>query len=167
MDPADEATPLLAPWDPEPSVQWTETMEAGFQQRRLIRTCLRDLGMQEDNIQYWTERLENVSAIVHRGCELDGIPNAGELLLDMTIEHLQAIMRSEAPPPEPVDESPAHLSDQRRGPLPSSPSHGEVPAAGILGRDLAGTTSRSSSDEVVLCLHPQGNQEIAQPEIDR
>ena len=164
MDPADEATPLLAPWDPEPSVQWTETMEAGFQQRRLIRTCLRDLGMQEDNIQYWTERLENVSAIVHRGCELDGIPNAGELLLDMTIELLQAIPRSEILPPEPGEESPAPLSDLGRGPFPSSPSQGEVSAAGILGRDLAGSTSRSSSDEVVLCLQPQRDREIAQPE---
>ena len=166
MDPADVAPPLLAPWDPEPSVQWTETMEAGFRQRRLIRTCLRDLGMLENDLQYWTERLENVSAIVHRGCDLSGVPNAGELLLDMIIELLHAIPRSEVPPPEPGGESPAHLSDQDRGPLPSSPSHGEVSAAGILGRDLAGTTSRSSSDEVVLCLQPQGKQEIAQPEIE-
>ncbi len=161
MDPADEVPPLLAPWDPEPSVLWTETMEAGFQQRRLIRTCLRDLGMLENDLQYWTERLENVSAIVHRGCDLSGIPNAGELLLDMIIELLQAIPRSGVPSPEPEDESPAHLSDQSRGPLPSSPSYGEVSAAGILGRDLAGASSRSSSDEVVLCLQSQGIQEIA------
>ena len=159
MNTADEAPPLLAPWDPEPSVQWTETMEEGFRQRRLIRTCLRDLGMQEDNLQYWTERLESVSAIVQRCCDLDGIPNAGELLMDMVIELLQDILRRGVPPPAPEVERPAHLSDQGRGLLPSSPSHGAVSAAGILGRDLAGTTSRSSSDEVILCIQPQSNQE--------
>ena len=79
---------------------------------------------------------------------------------------LQAIPRGEVPPPESEGESPAHLSGQDRGPLPSSPSHGEVFAAGILGRDLAGTSSRSSSDEVVLCILPQGIRETAQPEIE-
>ena len=161
MDPANEAPPLLAPWDPEPSVQWTETMEEGFRQRRLIRTCLRDLGMQEDNLQYWTERLESVSAIVQRCCDLDGIPNAGELLMDMVIELLQDIQRCGTPPPASEAESPAQLSEHGREMLPSSPSHGAVSAAGILGRDLASSTSRSSSDEVILYNQSQGKQEIA------
>ena len=141
-------------------------MEEGFRQRRLIRTCLRDLGMQEDNLQYWTERLESVSAIVQRCCDLDGIPNAGELLMDMVIELLQDILRRGVPPPAPEVESPAPLSDQGRGLLPSSPSHGAVSAAGILGRDLASSTSRSSTDEVILCIQPQGKQEIAQLEVE-
>ena len=134
-------------------------MEEGFRQRRLIRTCLRDLGMQEDNLQFWTERLESVSAIVQRCCVLDGIPNAGELLMDMVSELLQDILRCGVPPPASEAESPAQLSEQGRELLPSSPSHGAVSAAGILGRDLAGTTSRSSSDEVILCIQPQSNQE--------
>ena len=159
MDPANEAPPLLAPWDPEPSVQWTETMEEGFRQRRLIRTSLRDLGMQEDNLQFWTERLESVSAIIQRCCVLDGIPNAGELLMDMVFELLQDILRCGVPPPAPEAESPAHLSEQGRGLRPSTPSHGAVSAAEILGRDPASSTSRSSSDEVIFCIQPQGKQE--------
>ncbi len=166
MDPEYEAPPLLAPWDPEPSVQWTETMEEGFRQRRLIRTSLRDLGMQEDNLQFGTERLESVSAIIQRCCVLDGIPNAGELLMDMVSELLQDILRCGIPPPASEAESPAQLSEQGRELLPSSPSHGAVSAAGILGRDLASSTSRSSSDEVILCIQPQGKQEIAQLEVE-
>ena len=166
MNQADEVPPLLAPWDPEPSVQWTEAMEAGFQQIRLIRSLLRDLGMLENDIQSWTDRLKSVSAIVHRGCDLSGVPDAGELLLDMIIELLQAIPREDKPLPEPEDESPTQPRDQIRGPLPSTPSLGEVSAAGILGRDLAGPTSRSSSDEVVLGLLPQEEHKLAQPEIE-
>ena len=161
MDPEREAPSLLAPWDPEPSVQWTDTMEEGFRQRRLIRTSLRDLGMQENNLQYWAERLESVTAIIQRCGVLDGIPNAGELLMDMVSELLQDILRCGTPPPASGAESSAHLNEQGRDLFPSSPSHGKVSAAGILGRGLASSTSRSSSDEVILYNQSQGKQEIA------
>ena len=68
-------------------------MEAGYQQIRLIWTLLRDLGMLENDIQRWTDRLKSVSAIVQQGCAYSGVPDAGELLLDMIIELLQAIPR--------------------------------------------------------------------------
>ena len=164
MDPAGDVSPFLAPWDPEPSVQWTEEMVACYQQMRLIWSLLRDLGMLENDIQGWTDRLESVSAIVQRGCALSGVPDAGLLLLDMIIELLQAILRNDDPLPAAVaDESPAQLEDQEGGPLPLPSPLGEVSAAGILGRDLAGNSSRSSSDEVVLYLPPQPEHKRAQP----
>ena len=166
MDSQQDAPPHLAPWDPEPSVQWTETMEEGFRQRRLIRTSLRDLGMQEDNLYYWTERLESVSAIIQRGCVLDGIPNAGELLMDMVTELLQDIQRCGMPPQVEEAESPAQLGEQSRELHSSYPSHGAVSAAGILGRDPASSTSRSSSD-VIPGIQTQGQQEFAQLEAHR
>ncbi len=114
--------------------------------------------MLENDIQRWTVRLESVSAIVQRGCVSSGVPDAGELLLDMIIELLQAIPRIDEPLPEPGEESPTQPRNQDRGSLPSSLSRGEVSAAGILGRDLAGSTSRSSSDGVVLYPPPCGTQ---------
>ena len=95
---------------------------ACYQQVRQIRSLLRDLGMLENDIQGWTDRLENVSAIVQRGCALSGVPDAGELLMDMIIELLQAIPRNDDPLPEATaDESPAQLEDQECGPLPPPP----------------------------------------------
>ena len=161
MDPEREAPSLLAPWDPEPSIQWTDTMEEDFRQRRLIRTSLRNLGMQENNLQYWEERLESVTAIIQRCGVLDGIPNAGELLMDMVSELLQDILRCGTPSPASGAESSAHLNEQGRDLFPSSPSCGKASAAGILGRGLASSTSRSSSDEVILYNQSQGKQEIA------
>ena len=78
--------------------------------------------MLENDIQRWTVRLESVSAIVQRGCVSSGVPDAGELLLDMIIELLQAIPRIDEPLPEPGEKSS----------LPASLSRGEVSAMGIL-----------------------------------
>ena len=86
--------------------------------------------------------------------------------MDMVSELLQDIQRCGMPPPASEAESPAQLSEQGRELLSSYPSHGAVSAAGILGRDLASSTSRSSSDEAILSIQPQGKQEIAQLEAE-
>ena len=129
-------------------------MMAYYQQYRQIWALLRELGMLENDIQGWSDRLESVSAIVQRGCASSGVPDAGLLLLDMIIELLQDILRNYDPfPAAAADESPAQLENQEGGPLPLPSPLGEVSAAGILGRDLADNSCRSSSDEEVL-YHP-------------
>ena len=39
--------------------------------------------MSGEAIQGWTNRLQSISAIIEQGCRMNGIPGAGELLLDM------------------------------------------------------------------------------------
>ena len=122
MDPAGDVPPFLAPWDPEPSAQRTAEMMAYYQQYRQIWALLRELGMLENDIQGWSDRLESVSAIVQRGCASSGVPDAGLLLLDMIIELLQDILRNYDPfPAAAADESPAQLENQEGGPLPLPP----------------------------------------------
>ena len=111
--------------------------------------------MLENDIQRWTVRLESVSAIVQRGCVSSGVPDAGELLLDMIIELLQAIPRIDEPLPEPGEESPTQPRNQDRGSLPSSLSRGEVSAVGIL------ELRRSSP-----LPPPHVAHKLAQPEIE-
>ena len=102
MDPAGDVSEFLAPWDPEPPAYRSAEMMAYYQQNRQIRALLRAAGMREDVIQGWTERLQSVSAIVQQGCSMNGIPDAGALLLDMISELLQDVTRSYDPTPEPA-----------------------------------------------------------------
>ena len=102
MDPAGDDSGFLAPWDPEPPAYRSAEMMAYYQQNRQIRALLRAVGMLEDDIQGWTERLQSVSAIVQQGCSTNGIPDAGTLLLDMISELLQEITRSYDPTPAPA-----------------------------------------------------------------
>ena len=99
MDPAGDDSGFLAPWDPEPPAYRSAEMMAYYQQNRQIRALLRAVGMGEDVIQGWTERLQSVSAIVQQGCSTNGIPDAGTLLLDMISELLQDVTRSYDPTP--------------------------------------------------------------------
>ena len=97
-------------------------MMAYYQQYRQIWALLRELGLLENDIQGWSDRLESVSAIVQRGCASSGVPDAGLLLLDMIIELLQDILRNYDPfPAAAADESPAQLENQEGGPLPLPP----------------------------------------------
>ena len=102
MDSAGNDPNFMAPWDPEPPAYRSAEMMAYYQQNRQIRALLRAVGMREDVIQGWTERLQSVSAIVQQGCSMNGIPDAGALLLDMISELLQDVTRSYDPTPEPA-----------------------------------------------------------------
>ena len=99
MDPAGDDSSFLASCDPEPPAYRSAEMMAYYQQNRQIRALLREVGMLENDIQGWSERLQSVSAIVQQGCRSNGIPDAGTLLLDMTSELLQDILRNHDPTP--------------------------------------------------------------------
>ena len=102
MDPAGDVSDFLAPWDPEPAAYRSAEMEAYYQQNRQICALLRTAGMREDAIRGWTERLQGISAIVEQGCSMNGIPDAGALLLDMISELLQEVTHSYDPTPAPA-----------------------------------------------------------------
>ena len=99
MDPAGDDYAFQAPWDPEPPAYRSAEMMAYYQQNRQIRALLREVGMLENDIQGWSERLQSVSAIVQQGCSTNGIPDAGTLLLDMISELLQDVLRNYDPIP--------------------------------------------------------------------
>ena len=97
MDSAENVSDSLAPWDPEPAAYRSTEEVAYYQQHRQISALLRTAGMREDAIRGWTDRLQRISAIVEQGCSMNGVPDAGALLLDMLSDLLQAITHSYDP----------------------------------------------------------------------
>ena len=83
MPPTEDAPTNMAPWSPEPAALQSPAEEANYQQLRQIGSQLRAAGMSGEAIQGWTNRLQSISAIIEQGCRMNGIPGAGELLLDM------------------------------------------------------------------------------------
>ena len=52
-------------------------------------------------IQGWIDRLQSISAIIEQGCRMNGVPGAGELLLDMLGDLIHDITHTESTlPPE-------------------------------------------------------------------
>ena len=102
MDSAGDVSDSLAPWDPEPVAYRSAEVVAYYQQNRQISALLRTAGMREDAIRGWTDRLQSISAIVEQGCSMNGIPDAGALLLDMISDLLQEITHSDEPAPAPA-----------------------------------------------------------------
>ncbi len=54
-------------------------------------------------LEGWTNRLQSISAIIEQGCQINGIPGAGELLLDMLSDLIHDI--------NSIDSSPSHEND--------------------------------------------------------
>ena len=102
MDSAGDVSDSLAPWDPEPAAYRSAEVAAYYQQNRQISALLRTAGMREEAIRGWTERLQSISAIVEQGCSMNGIPDAGALLLDMISDLLQEVTHSYDPSPAPA-----------------------------------------------------------------
>ena len=102
MDSAENVPVSLAPWDPEPAAYRSPEEVANYQQLRQIGALLGATGMREDAIRGWTDRLQSISAIVEQGCSMNGIPDAGALLLDMISDLLQEITHRYDPAPAPA-----------------------------------------------------------------
>ena len=49
-------------------------------------------------LEAWINRLQSVSAILEQGCRFNGLPGAGELLLDMLADLIHDISRIESLP---------------------------------------------------------------------
>ena len=54
--------------------------------------------MGRDALQGWIDRLQSISAIIEQGCGYNGIPGAGELLLDMLGDLIHDIINIESTP---------------------------------------------------------------------
>ena len=89
----------MAPWVLEPAAYRSPAEIANYQQLRQIGGQLRTAGMREEVIRGWTDRLQSISAIVEQGCCMNGVPGAGELLLDMLSDLIHDITHSSDPFP--------------------------------------------------------------------
>ena len=99
MNSAEDVPDSMAPWALEPAAYRSPAEIANYQQLRQIGSQLRAAGMREEAIQGWTDRLHSISAIVEQGCCMNGVPGAGELLLDMLSDLIHDITHSSDPPP--------------------------------------------------------------------
>ena len=105
MPPTEDAPTNMAPWSPDPAAYRSPAEEANYQQLRQIGSQLRAAGMRSEAIQGWTDRLQSISAIVERGCCINGTPGAGELLLDMLSDLIHDITHTASSLPQVADAS--------------------------------------------------------------
>ena len=91
MPPTENEPTSMAPWLLDPAALQSPAEEATHQQLRQIRNQMREAGMRGVVIQGWIDRLQSISAIIEQGCRMNGVPGAGELLLDMIGDLIQDI----------------------------------------------------------------------------
>ena len=87
----------------EPEAHLSPAEVAIYQQLRQIGSQLRTVGMQSEAIQGWTDRLQSILAIVEQGCCMNGVPGAGELLLDMLSDLIHDITHTAPILPQATD----------------------------------------------------------------
>ena len=103
MAPTEDAPTSMAPWAIDPAAYRSPAEEANYQQLRQIGSQLRAAGMRNEAIQGWTDRLQSISAIVEQGCCMNGVPGAGELLLDMLSDLIHDITHTAPTLPQATD----------------------------------------------------------------
>ena len=94
----EEAASSLAPWAPEPAAPHSQAEQINYLHLIQIREQLRRAGLGLAALEEWIKRLESISAIIEKGCRLNGTPGAGELLLDMVGDLVEDINDSGSSP---------------------------------------------------------------------